>query len=117
VFVVIGCMKRIPAHDPYISASVTGQHLVLMLSQYYLGKFGTSIWEVCQAQDRIMGLCLMSEDCERLLLYCFLGMLSPCVVTSGGRRVRQILPPEIFFSLGLPQSPGIPTSSPNVGRS
>ena len=30
----------------------------------------------------------------------FLDMLSPCVVISGGRRVRQISPPAIFFLLG-----------------
>jgi hypothetical protein len=32
----------------------------------------------------------------------FLGMLSPCVVISGGRRICQI-EPERLFSLGLPQ--------------
>ena len=47
---------------------------------------------------------------------CFLDMLSPCVVISGGRRVRQILPPAIF-SLGLPQSKGLGTTSPNFGSS
>jgi hypothetical protein len=31
---------------------------------------------------------------------CFLGMLSPCVVTSGGRRVRQISSRAIFFLWG-----------------
>jgi len=31
---------------------------------------------------------------------CFLDMLSPFMVIPGGRRVRQILPPAIFFSGG-----------------
>jgi hypothetical protein len=47
---------------------------------------------------------------------CFLGMLSPCVVTSGGRHIRQSLPLAIF-SLGRPQSPGLSTFSPNFERS
>ena len=46
---------------------------------------------------------------------CFLDMLSPCVVISGGRRLHQIWPPTIF-SLGLPQSKGL-RKSPNFGSS
>jgi hypothetical protein len=49
-------------------------------------------------------LVVRSEFSEK----CFLGMLSPCAVTSGGRRVRQIWPRAISFSLGLPNIPGIP---------
>jgi hypothetical protein len=41
-------------------------------------------------------LVVRSEFSEK----CFLGMLSPCVVTSGARRVRQIWPPCEFFLWG-----------------
>jgi hypothetical protein len=41
---------------------------------------------------------------------------SPCVETLGGSAFA-IFDPVRFFSLGLRQSPGIPTSSPNSGRS
>jgi hypothetical protein len=40
-------------------------------------------------------------------------MLSPCEVTL----TLTFDPMRFFFPLGLPQSPGIPTLSPNFGRS
>jgi hypothetical protein len=43
---------------------------------------------------------------------CFLGMLSPCVAAVFAR-----FDSMRFFSLGLRQSPGKPTLSPNFGRS
>jgi hypothetical protein len=41
-------------------------------------------------------LVIRSEFSEK----CFLGILSPCVVTLGGRRVHQIWPCAIFFLWG-----------------
>ena len=47
---------------------------------------------------------------------CFLGMLSPCVMISGGRHVRQIWPPAIFFS-GATSKQRFTSKSPNFGSS
>jgi hypothetical protein len=65
-----------------VTATVTSNRYCAMLENFFRSKLD-DLFDEHGAEDLSF---VRSEFSEK----CFLGMLSPCVETSGGRRVRQI---------------------------